>query len=124
MSTTRYTPDHTWARWQSRIVAVGLTPFALGMLGPVTALRMPRLGQHVDAETACLVIETVKAASDACAPVAGRVTRINLAVSADPDLVNQEPEGAGWLYEMAPDDPGAFASLMDAAAYSAFIQAL
>ena len=121
MPDTRYTADHLWVRLQDGVVTAGLTRFAQEVLEAVTLVRLPEPGRRLRAGEAFAVIESAKAASDVCAPVAGRVTEAN---DAGPVLVNRDPEGAGWLIRMAPDDPAALDALMDRAAYDALVGAL
>ncbi len=124
MTDARFTRDHHWVRMQGGVATVGITWFAQDMLGAVTLVRLPQPGSRVLAGGACAVIETVKAASDAYAPLDGRITEVNAAVLDAPALVNQDAEGAGWLYRMAPDDPAALDVLMDRAAYDALLDAM
>ncbi len=124
MTDARFTRDHHWVRMQGGVATVGITWFAQDMLGAVTLVRLPQPGSRVLAGGACAAIETVKAASDADAPLDGRVIEVNAAVLDAPALVNQDAEGAGWLYRMAPDDPAALDALMDRAAYDAFLDAM
>lgn len=124
MTDTRFTPDHHWVRLLGRVATVGITGFAQETLGAVTLVRPPQPGSRVLAGGACAVIETVKAASDADAPLDGRVVEVNAAVLDAPALVNRDAEGAGWLYRMVPDDPAALDALMDRAAYDALLDAM
>jgi glycine cleavage system H protein len=124
MTGARFTRDHHWVHMQGGVATVGITEFAQETLGAVTLVRLPQPGSRVLAGGACAVIETVKAASDADAPLDGRVIEINAAVLDAPALVNQDAEGAGWLYRMAPDDAAALDALMDRAAYDALLDAM
>jgi glycine cleavage system H protein len=82
------------------------------------------VGRRVLAGEACAAIETVKAASDAHAPVSVQILEANAALLDDPAPMNRDPEGAGWLYRLAPDDPPGLDGLMDQAAYNALVDAL
>lgn len=121
MSQTRYTSDHEWVRLDhDGTFTVGITDHAQQQLGDLVFVELPAEGRAVQAEEACAVVESVKAASDVLAPLTGTITQINEAVVSDPSLVNREAEGAAWFFRLAPDDPKAFDSLMDAAAYAKF----
>lgn len=121
MSEIRYTSDHEWVRRdQDGALTIGITNHAQEALGDLVFVELPAEGRAVQAEEACAVVESVKAASDVLAPLAGSVTQVNEAVVTDPSLVNREAEGAAWLFRLTPDDPKAFDALMDAAAYAAF----
>jgi len=124
MTGTRFTPDHHWIRLQDGVATIGITGFAQETLGTVTLVRLPQPGSRVLAGAACAVIETVKAASNADAPLDGRIIEVNAAVLNAPALINQDAEGAGWLYRMAPDDPAALDFLLDRAAYDALLDAM
>lgn len=121
MPNAHYTADHLWLRLQGGIATVGLTRFALGVLGPVSLLHLPPPGRRIQAGQTCGIIESMKAASDIHAPLSGAVTEV---CAAGPDLLNRDPEGGGWLFRMVPDDPGAVRTLMDGAAYTALIGAM
>lgn len=122
MSETRYTSDHEWVRRdQDGALTVGITNHAQEQLGDLVFVELPAEGRAVQAEEACAVVESVKAASDVLAPLAGTVTQINEAVVTDPSLVNREAEGAAWFFRLRPDEPAAFDALMDAAAYAEFV---
>ena len=124
MPDVRFTTDHLWVRLDGGTATVGITGFARDALGVVARVHLPQPGRRVLAGEACALIETVKAASDAHAPLSGQVLKANAALLDDPAPVNQDPEGAGWLYRMVPDDPAGLDGLMDLPAYNAFVAAL
>ncbi len=124
MTELRYTTDHLWLRLDGMAATVGLTRFAVDTLGTVALVHLPQPGQRVRAGDACAAIETVKAASDAPAPLDGVILLANPALASDPALVSRDPEGEGWLYRLALDRPDDFGPLMDQAAYLAFVKAL
>ena len=94
----RYTPAHEWARAESDgTVTVGITDHAQAQLGDLVYLELPAVGRKVAAEEACAVVESVKAASDVYAPVAGEVTMGNPQLASQPEAINTDPYGAGWL---------------------------
>jgi glycine cleavage system H protein len=122
MPETRFTKDHEWVRLDGGIVTVGITDHAQEALGDVVFVELPEPGRDVSAGEACAVVESVKAASDVYSPLAGRVTEANAAVVDDPALVNREAMDGAWFFRLQPSDPAAFATLMDAAAYEAFLE--
>ncbi|HVO87811.1 MAG TPA: glycine cleavage system protein GcvH [Casimicrobiaceae bacterium] len=113
-----YTPDHEWVRREADgIVAVGITDHAQEALGDLVYVELPEAGRHVERKEACAVVESVKAASDVFAPLAGEVTERNDELAGRPELVNQDPYGA-WLFKLRVDDAGAIANLMSPADYA------
>lgn len=123
MTETRFTKDHEWVRLEGDIATVGITNHAQEALGDVVFVELPEPGREVSEAEACAVVESVKAASDVYAPLAGRVTETNPAIVDDPALVNREPAGEGWFFKMTLADPTAFAALMDSEAYATFVEA-
>jgi glycine cleavage system H protein len=122
-SNLRYTPAHEWARAESDgTIAVGITDHAQAQLGDLVYLELPAVGRKVAAEEACAVVESVKAASDVYAPLAGEVIAINDALASTPEQVNQDAYAA-WFFKLKPVDVDAFAKLLDAKAYEAVIGA-
>lgn len=114
----RYTSSHEWVRTESDgTLTVGISDFAQEQLGDVVFLEVPQVGRKLAAGEACAVVESVKAASDVYAPVAGEVVAANEALTDTLELVNKEPYNA-WLFRLKPADPGAVARLLDAAAYA------
>ena len=121
MSQTRYTSDHEWVRLADGIATVGITDHAQTALGDIVFVDLPAPGREVAAGEDCAVVESVKAASDIFAPLAGRITETNPALADDPALVNRDPAGEGWFFRMSPSDPAAFDALLDEAAYAALV---
>ncbi len=121
MSETRFTKDHEWVRMDGDVAVVGITAHAQESLGDIVFVELPEPGREVTEGEACAVVESVKAASDIYAPLAGRVTETNAAIVDDPALVNREPAAAGWFFKMHLTDAAAFAALMDAAAYDKLV---
>ena len=118
----RYNSSHEWIRLDGEIATVGITDHAQAELTDVVFVELPAVGRSVDAGDPTAVVESVKAASDIYAPVAGEVVEINPAVEADPALVNTEPYGNGWLFKLRVKNHAEVAALLDAAAYSALIE--
>lgn len=120
----RYTKSHEWARVNDDgTVTVGVTDHAQDLLGDMVYVEVPEPGTQVAAEEACAVVESVKAASDVYAPVAGEVVEANTELGDSPEVVNKDPYGAGWLMKLKPDNLDDVEALMDAEAYQAHQQA-
>jgi glycine cleavage system H protein len=119
--TLRYTADHEWLRLESDEAVVGITAYATEELGDIVFVELPTVGRRLQQGEAFGVIESVKTASDLYAPLAGEVLAVNEALGAQPELVNAEPYGAGWMVRLRPDDPAAINALLDADAYRAQI---
>jgi glycine cleavage system H protein len=115
----RYAKSHEWLRPAADGTAlVGITDFAQAALGDITYVQLPKPGTVLAAGQVFGVVESVKAASDLYAPVAGTVVEVNPALTAAPETVNQSPYEGGWMMKLKPADPAAVAGLLDAAAYS------
>jgi len=115
----KYTPTHEWIQVKDGIATVGITDPAQEQLGDLTYVELPAVGAAVKAGQPCMVVESVKAASDVYAPISGTVAEVNNALADDPGLVNRDPFGEGWLYRLRDVASGELAALLDAAAYSA-----
>ena len=122
MTDTRYTREHEWVRLEGDTATIGITDYAQEQLGDVVFAELPDVGREVDAGESCAVVESVKAASDVYAPLAGKVLEANQAIVEDPSLVNRDPEGDGWFFKLELADPGEFESLMDEDEYTAFLE--
>lgn len=119
----RYTPSHEWVRANADgTVTVGITDFAQRALGSIVYVEVPDAGRTVGAGEACVVVESVKSASDVYSPLAGRVTEVNATLVKAAEDVNAEPYGKGWLFRLLPDDPKAMETLLDHAGYGALVQ--
>ena len=114
----RYAPSHEWLRADG---TVGITDHAQHELTDVVFVDLPTLGKQLSAGDVACVVESVKAASDIYAPVAGKIVAVNEELTKNPALVNTDPYGTGWLYKIEPADAAGHESLMDAAAYKAQI---
>jgi len=116
----RYTAEHEWVRANDEgVVRIGITAFAQDALGDVVYVSLPSVGDDVSAGDACGEVESTKSVSDLYAPLAGEVTGVNDSLEANPELVNTDPYGEGWMYELRPSDSAAVEALMDHAAYQA-----
>ena len=117
----RYTASHEWVRTEADgTVSIGITDHAQAALGDLVYLELPEVGRKVAAAEACAVVESVKAASDVYAPLAGEIIAVNKAVSEAPEQVNKDAYAA-WFFRLRPVDSSAVASLLDARAYEATI---
>jgi len=120
----RYTQSHEWVRTlPDGTVEVGITDHAQHALGDLVFVEVPEPGREVKAGDACAVVESVKAASDVYSPIGGTITARNEALGTTPELINQEPYGAGWLMRLRPADAGAAAALLGPAEYEAHLAA-
>lgn len=118
----RYTSDHEWVRLEDDgSVVVGITDHAQEALGELVYVEIPETGQEYGKGDACVVVESVKAASDVYAPVSGACADANGSLADEPELVNQSPYEDGWLIRLSPSDPAEFEELMDAEAYRQFL---
>lgn len=117
----RYSKDHEWVRDEEDTVVVGITEFAQSELGDVVYVEMPEVGTKFDADDEVGTIESVKAVAEVYTPVEGEVIEVNEALAQDPELVNSDPHGAGWLFRLRPSSPGQVDELMTAEAYEAMI---
>lgn len=120
-SDLRYASSHEWVRLEGDIATVGISDHAQEELTDVVFVELPAVGRTVDAGDPTAVVESVKAASDIYAPLAGEVVEVNPEVEADPSLVNSEPYGKGWIFKLKVKDTAHFTKLMDAAAYGSQI---
>jgi glycine cleavage system H protein len=114
----RYTAEHEWVRVDGDTVRVGITAFAQEALGDVVFVTLPGVGDSVTAGDTCGEVESTKSVSDLYAPVTGEVTAVNDSLDSTPELVNNDPYGGGWMYEMRPADAADVDALMDADAYT------
>lgn len=121
---TRYTKEHEWVRMEGDIATVGITDHAQESLGDLVFIELPEVGRVLERDEACAVVESVKAASDVYAPLAGDVVEVNEPVAADPPLVSKDAEGSGWLFKLKLADPASFGTLMDETAYKVFVETL
>ena len=119
-----FTQDHEWIDVDGDVGTVGITDYAQSQLGDITFVELPAAGSAVAKGDAPCVVDSVKAASDVYAPVGGTVTEANAALGDEPELVNTDPEGGGWLFRLTLSDPAELDGLMDQAAYDAYVAGL
>jgi glycine cleavage system H protein len=119
----RYTNDHEWIRVADDEATIGITAYAADQLGDIVFVELPDAGRALDQSAAFGVVESVKAVSDLFAPVSGEVTASNEELARNPELVNSDPYGAGWMLKVRVADAGQLDGLLDAEAYDALIAA-
>jgi glycine cleavage system H protein len=113
----RYTKEHEWVRVDGDVATVGVTQYAADQLGDVVFVDLPEAGRSLDQFGTFGVVESVKAVSDLFAPLSGEVVEANAALTSQPELVNSEPYGAGWMLKLRVADAKQVDELLDAAAY-------
>ena len=122
--TTRYTRDHEWVRLEGDVAVVGISKYAQEQLGDIVYVELPEIGKKLAKGAEAAVVESVKAASEVYAPVAGEVVAVNQALSDEPAKVNESPEVSGWFVKLKPANPADLDSLMDETAYKAFLETI
>jgi glycine cleavage system H protein len=118
----RYTASHEWVRVDDDLATVGITDHAQAELSDVVYADLPKVGAQVKAGAAAAVVESVKAASDIYAPLTGEIVETNGALTSKPELINQDPYGAAWLFRIKIANATELDKLMDAAGYKARIE--
>lgn len=120
----RYTREHEWVVLDGDIATVGITDHAQEQLGDLVHVELPELERVVAEGESCSVVESVKAASDIYAPLAGKIVEINETIVEDPSIVNSDAEGEGWFFRLELDDPATFEQLLDQDGYDEFLETL
>jgi len=113
-----YSSDHEWVRRNGSVVRIGITDYAQDALGDVVFVQVPSVGTTVARGDSFSEVESTKSVSDIYAPVSGTVSAVNDGLSSNPELVNSDPYGEGWICEITMSNDGELADLLDAAAYS------
>jgi glycine cleavage system H protein len=116
-----YTKDHEWVSLDGNMATIGITDFAQRELGDIVYIDISTKGQALGAEEVFGTVEAVKTVSDLFLPVAGTITEINPLLDTQPELVNNDPYGDGWMVKMTVDNIDAVSALMTAEAYSASV---
>ncbi len=117
-SSLKYAETHEWIRREEGgELTVGITEHAQDLLGDLVFAELPEVGQRFAAKEECMLLESVKAASDIYMPVSGEITAINMALVDEPELINQQPFGDGWLFKMQPDNATDIDGLLSAGSY-------
>ena len=120
----KYTEDHEWVKVDGDSATVGISAYAANALGDVVFVELPEIGRDMTKGDEAAVVESVKAASEVYAPVAGEVTAVNETLEDAPETVNLSPDGDGWFLKMTIKDAGELDGLMDEAAYKAYCEGL
>ena len=119
-----YTNEHEWARIEGDIATVGITDHAQEMLGELVFVELPPVGKQVKQKDELAVVESSKAASDVYAPVTGEVTEVNSELESNPELVNDDCYGKGWLCKLRVTDAASTKNLMNAKQYAEYLEGL
>lgn len=117
----RYTKDHEWIKLEGNIATIGITDFAQGELGDIVYVDIETVGKPLEAEAVFGTVEAVKTVSDLFLPVSGTVTEVNPALANQPELINTDPYGEGWMVKMTVKSPDDVAKLLDSSAYQAVV---
>ncbi|MFT3972961.1 MAG: glycine cleavage system protein GcvH [Amaricoccus sp.] len=118
----RFTEEHEWLKQDGDEVVVGITEYATEQLGDLVFVELPEEGRTVARGDEVVVIESVKAASDILAPLDGQITEVNVAIVANPALVNEDPLEDGWFFKMTLAEPADLDGLMDEDAYREYVE--
>ena len=120
-SNLKYTASHEWVKTESDgTISIGITQHAQELLGDMVFVESPKIGRKLKAKEECAVVESVKAAADVYAPVAGEVIAVNSELDSAPEAINTDPYAA-WMFKMKPDNATDVAALLDAAAYQSVV---
>jgi len=118
----KYTKTHEWATIRGETAVVGITDFAQQKLTDVVFIELPELGREVRAGDDCAVVESVKAASDIYTPLSGKIVKVNDRLNDEPQLLNSDPYGEGWVFEIEPTDLSELDNLMSADEYAKIVE--
>ena len=117
----RYTKDHEWISLEGNTATIGITEFAQGELGDIVFVEVETIGKTLNAGEVFGTVEAVKTVSDLYLPVNGTITELNAALANEPELINQDPYGKGWMIKMTVDNVDDVATLLDAAGYESLV---
>ena len=117
----KYTSDHEWIRIEGDVATVGITAFAAGELGDIVYVEVETKGETLDAEEVFGTVEAVKTVSDLFMPISGEVIDFNEALEANPEVVNKDPYGEGWMIKIKVSDVSQLDAMLDAEAYGASV---
>jgi glycine cleavage system H protein len=117
----RYSSDHEWARLEDGLVRIGITDYAQDALGDVVFVQVPMVGTEVKAGERFSEVESTKSVSDIYAPITGTIVEVNTDLADEPQRMNEDPYGEGWICVLQPADVADLDSLLDAAAYQAIV---
>ncbi len=119
-----YSKDHEWVKIEGDQATVGITDFAQQQLGDVVYVELPEVGDKLEYHQSIGVIESVKAVSDVYSPVSGEITEVNNKLNDNPEILNEDPHGGGWILKMNVDDDSQLEKLMSASDYEKFLEGL
>lgn len=122
-SDLKYSKDHEWVRLEGELATVGITDFAQGELGDIVYVEVETLDETLDREEVFGTVEAVKTVSDLFLPLSGEIVAFNDSLESEPEKVNTDPYGEGWMIKIKLSDPSQVEDLLDAAAYKALIGA-
>ncbi len=117
----RYTKDHEWIKLEGNVATIGITDFAQSELGDIVYIDINTVGKSLEAEAVFGTVEAVKTVSDLFLPVAGTISEINPALAAQPELVNTDAYGAGWMVKVTVNNPADFEQLLSSEAYAKLV---
>ena len=120
-NTLKYTNSHEWCKVDGKVATVGLSDFAQSELGDIVFLSLPAVGTEIKAGGTLLTIEAVKTVADMYAPVSGKIVEANVALDGDPQKINQDCYGEGWIVKIEMSDPSEVGKLLDASAYEGIL---
>ncbi len=118
----KYTTEHEWVRLEGKVATVGVTDYAQSQLGDIVYAELPTEGEVVTRSETFGALESVKAVSDCYAPLSGKVLEINDTLTDNPETVNEDPYGEGWLVKIELSDPSELETLLDQKAYQAYVE--
>ena len=117
----KFTEEHEWLKIEGDVATVGITTHAAEQLGDLVFVELPEVGATFDKGGDAATVESVKAASDVYCPLNGEIVEVNEAITADPSLVNSDPQGAGWFFKLKLANPADADALMDEAGYKELV---
>ena len=116
----KYSKDHEWvSETGANRFRIGITDYAQGALGDIVYVQLPKVGDALNADKVCGEVESTKSVSEIYSPLTGKVVNVNLSLDKNPEVINQEPYGAGWIFEI--EISGSLPPLLDAPAYQGLI---
>ncbi len=118
----KYTKDHEWVKVDGDVATIGITDFAQGELGDIVYVEVETVGDSLDAEETFGTVEAVKTVSDLFMPISGEIIEFNDELESEPEVVNSDPYGAGWMIKVKMSDASQLDSLLDAEAYKNLIE--
>ncbi len=121
-SDRKYSAEHEWITVDGEEARVGITDYAQDQLGDVVFVQLPAVGLEVVANAACAEVESTKSVSEIYSPVSGTITAVNDALADEPERLNRDPYGEGWIFALTVADAGELESLLDAAAYQRLVE--